>query len=446
MKLLEKIKTYIESQGLLKKGDRVLVGLSGGADSVCLLTVLTELGYDSTCVHCNFHLRGDESQRDELFVRDLCSRKGVRLVVKDFDTETYALKNGISIEMAARELRYDYFHELTKAEGLDWICVGHHSDDNMETMLINLLRGTGLRGLCGIQPKNRWVVRPLLCCSKEEILTYLNEKGETYVTDSSNLEGDVVRNRIRLEVIPLLEQINPSARKNLLTTLENLNEAKKVYQQGLQGIFDTFSEICDRYDLLHIKKKPILDSVSPLTVLHEIFSIYGFSRSQLVQLLDSIDHTGKIFVADDKRLLVDRTELILESKPLEPFENIEIDLLSHPSGTVQWTDFIGFNYHVKCPDFRYMKTDSRHAYLDLDKTDGKLTVRHVRPGDSFIPFGMKGRKLVSDYMTDRKFNLFRKERQLVVESGGKIAWLIGERASEEFRVDVGCTKWVEMES
>ncbi len=444
--MLRKIRTYIEAQGLLKKGDRVLVGLSGGADSVCLLTVLTELGYDTTCVHCNFHLRGEESQRDEDFVRELCERKGVRLVVKDFDTEAYAREHGVSIEMAARELRYDYFHELMEAEGFDWICVGHHSDDNVETMLINLLRGTGLRGLCGIQPKNGPVVRPLLCCGKEEILSYLIEKGETYVTDSSNLENDVVRNRIRLDVIPLLEQINPSARHNLLTTLENLNEAQKVYKQGLQGIFDTFSETYATYDLLHVKKKPILDSVSPLTVLHEFFSSYGFSRSQLVQLLDSIDHTGKIFVADDKRLLVDRTELILENKPLEPFEDIEIDLLSHPSGTVEWADFFGFNYYVKCPDFRGMKTDSRHAYLDLDKTDGKLTVRRVRPGDSFIPFGMKGRKLVSDYMTDRKFNLFRKERQVVAESGGRIAWLVGERASEEFRVEAGCTKWVEMES
>ena len=175
--MLEKIRKYIDSNGLLKENDRLLVALSGGADSVCLLTVLLELGYDVVCVHCNFLLRGDESMRDEAFTRSLCERKGVRLIVKDFDTTAYAREHGISIEMAARDLRYCLFHELLQTEKLTKICVGHHSDDNIETMLINLLRGTGLKGLCGIQPKNGVVVRPLLSCSKAEILAYLKEKG-----------------------------------------------------------------------------------------------------------------------------------------------------------------------------------------------------------------------------------------------------------------------------
>lgn len=428
--MLEKIRKYIDSNGLLSENDRLLVGLSGGADSVCLLTVLQELGYDVVCVHCNFHLRGDESQRDEAFARSLCERKGVRLIVKDFDTTAHAREHGVSIEMAARDLRYCLFHELLQTEKLTKICVGHHSDDNIETMLINLLRGTGLKGLCGIQPKNGVVVRPLLSCSKAEILAYLKEKGESYVTDSSNLEADVVRNKVRLELLPLMEQISPAARHNLLTTLQNLNEEAKMYEETMTDFTEHFSYQED--DILFINKARVRTCASPVALLHWMLAPMGFNRSQLFQMLETMDHVGRVFESPTHRLLVDREWLMVEERSDDDFQSIPIDLRQE-EGQVD----IGNGKHIRWRIIEYrpnvIQRSPNHAYLDRLKAASTLWVRRVRKNDRFEPFGMRGTKLVSDFLTDLKLSRFDKERQLVVESFGEIAWVVGRRSSDRFK-------------
>ena len=213
--MIDKVRIYIEREIGLRPDDLVLVALSGGADSTALLLIMKELGYEVKALHCNFHLRGEESNRDQAFVEELCKQNDVPLSVRHFDTEQYAKEQGISIEMAARDLRYDWFREELKALKASCIAVAHHRDDQAETILLNLLRGTGLRGLTGMRPKHDSIIRPLLCLSREEILEYLESKGQDFVTDSTNSERIAQRNRLRLDVIPLLRDINPAAVEHL---------------------------------------------------------------------------------------------------------------------------------------------------------------------------------------------------------------------------------------
>ena len=223
-----KVEEYIRRYKLLDISQLYLVALSGGSDSVALLLLLREAGYQVHAAHCNFHLRGAESDRDEHFCVDLCKQLGVELHRAHFDTSEYAALHKVSIEMAARELRYRWFDQLCDDIGAAGVCVAHHRDDLVETVLLNIVRGTGLRGLTGIQPRNGRVLRPLLCVSRAEIETYLAERGQAYVTDSTNLEADVLRNKVRLQVLPLLRELNPAVSENIYRMAENVKEAQTV--------------------------------------------------------------------------------------------------------------------------------------------------------------------------------------------------------------------------
>ncbi|WP_347030861.1 tRNA lysidine(34) synthetase TilS, partial [Bacteroides intestinalis] len=230
----KKIEQYIDQEKLFTREDKILVTLSGGADSVALLRLLLDMGYTCEAAHCNFHLRGDESVRDEMFVRELCLQLVVPLHVQHFQTMEEAEKRHISIEMAARELRYAWFEQLRLQQGADVIAVAHHKDDSVETLLLNLIRGTGINGLLGIRPKNGNIVRPLLCLDRKEITEYLQEIGQSYVTDSTNLQDEYTRNKIRLNLLPLMQEINPSVKESLLRTSEHLNDAALLYKKGIE--------------------------------------------------------------------------------------------------------------------------------------------------------------------------------------------------------------------
>ena len=433
----DKIKDFINENKLLCKGEHIVAAVSGGADSVCLLLVLQELGYEIVAAHCNFHLRGGESDRDEEFVKALCDRKGIKLHITGFDTVSYAKSHGLSIEMAARELRYGFFRQLMQEEHCDKTAIAHHADDNIETLFINLLRGTGINGLCSIKPQNGPFVRPLLCCRRNEILTYLKERGQDYMTDSTNLVADVVRNRIRLEVMPLLENITPAATDNILTTIANLNEARNVHDHAIQNVADCI--IGKEEGLITIDKDRLLSQPSPITILHHLLAPLGFNRSQLQQILQSVNHTGRQFKAISidglpVHLTIDRKQLYLECDDTLPFQPTVIDL-SRNEGIISLPYDKQLTYKITdfTPDI--IRREKQFVCLDLDKLKGNLIIRLAANGDSFIPFGMKGRKLVSDFLTDEKVPLPMKNRQLVLESHGRIAWIIGRRASDEFRTD-----------
>ncbi len=423
--MIEKVRSYIKENRLLKPDDRVIVGLSGGMDSMTLIDVLLSLGYNCMAVHCNFHLRGEESERDAAFVEQWCESAKVGLVSVDFDTYRYAAEHKISIEMAARELRYKWFEDIRKKHHADAIAVAHHRDDLAETVLLNLIRGTGIRGLSGISPKNNSIVRPLLGISRDEIEAYVDERKLPFIFDSSNSDDAFVRNFLRLNVIPLLEKINPSVKNAIYRTAQHVGEARKIYdfyvENQKKAIFAG-----NRINIDKLKT-----TLSPATMLFEILSPFGFNASvieDICQCLDSIP--GKVFYSNDYRLIKDRKDLILDKISDENFSQREyaIDKVSQ-----EITDPIRLKISILSGNITINK-DARFLYADADKLSFPLTLRKWQPGDWFIPFGMKGRKKLSDFFTDRKFSLPDKENAWVLTSDEDIVWVVGERSDDRFKI------------
>lgn len=414
--MLSKVKDFIRKYKLLDIKELYLVALSGGADSVALLLLLDEMGYNVHAIHCNFHLRGAESDRDEQFCEHLCQQKSIPFHRIHFDTLMYAETHKVSVEMAARELRYRYFEQLRQDVGATGVCVAHHRDDTVETVLLNLVRGTGLRGLTGIQPRNGHILRPLLCVSRQEIETYLKTKGQGYVTDSTNLEADVQRNVIRLKVVPLLKELNPAVAENIQRTAENLLEA----QQVLDSVAKKYINV-NTLELNELKKYG-----SSEYIIYQWAKQYGFNGIQVRQVMDA--ETGRIFSSSDGYdLLVDRERLLVEPslKPLKPLRIPE-------EGTYVLDDQTRLS--VKKEPV-WVSKDATIATVDASKVHFPLTVRRVEEGDVMQPYGMDGRKLLSDLMTDRKMNVFEKRRQLVVtDADNQVVWLIGIRTDHRFRV------------
>ena len=429
-----KVKRYIEKYKLLNTNELYLVALSGGADSVALLLLLKNAGFNVHAAHCNFHLRGDESDRDEAFCVELCQRLGVELHRAHFDTREYAELHKVSIEMAARELRYKWFEQLRQDIGAAGICVAHHRDDSVETVLLNLVRGTGLRGLTGIQPRNGSILRPLLCVSRAEIETFLAEKGQKYVTDSTNLEADVQRNIIRLEVLPLLRKLNPAVAENIQRTAENLAEAQLVLNVAIASI--NSSNVLNLSDLEKYGSSEYL--------AFEWLKKYGFNGDQVRQILDA--DTGKIVSSSTGYdVLKDRGRLIVEPA-LEPFNPMRIPeegtyVLGGSSIEFGGKTTENNTFRVRKKPV-YVSKEPYVATLDASKVRFPLTVRRVEEGDWMQPYGMKGRKLLSDLMTDLKMSAFEKRRQLVIlDSQDVMVWAVGLRVADFVAVS-GVTKEV----
>ena len=425
--MIKKVSEFIASNRLLDKKGLYLTALSGGADSVALLLVLRQLGYSVEAIHCNFHLRGKESDRDELFCVSLCEKLGVKLHRIHFDTHEYAALHKVSIEMAARELRYQYFFQLKSDLGAAGVCVAHHRDDSVETVLLNLVRGTGLRGLRGIQPSHDGIIRPLLCVSRQEIESFLLEEGQDYVTDSTNFETEFSRNRIRLEVLPLLREINPSASDNIFRMTQLLGEAEKLLDEVVES---------HRSDVLDIAK---LDTMtSPRYLLYEVMKDYGFSSDQVEQMFrQRHGESGRLFVSETHEVAIDRGRFIVEKKNDDEAKTLVIP----EPGTYVVDEKVKIRVERMPFTDGIVSRDSRVATLDASTLAFPLTLRTVMPGDRFHPFGMQGSRLVSDYLTDRKKNIFEKRRQLVVaDATGAIVWLVGERTDDRNKVREGTSE------
>lgn len=408
---------YIEERHLFTLRDKVLVALSGGADSVALLRVLLILGYRCEAAHCNFHLRGEESNRDEKFVNELCKGLGVTLHITHFDTTAYAVQYHISIEMAAREMRYDWFEQLRKQRGMSVIAIAHHRDDSVETFLLNLVRGAGINGLKGISPHNGYIVRPLLDVNRQDILNYLQCLHQGYVTDSTNLQDEYMRNKIRLNILPMLRELNPSVSESIAGTTERLADVSLIYNKEIEA-----GKIRVMENANHIHISRLMEEVAPSALLFEILYPLGFNSVQVKDVFCSLSaQSGKRFVSAEWEVLRDRTELIIQPRKHENDDS---------SGNVP--QLIVETIEITS-DFIVPK-DRDIACLDADKVAQPLMVRKWQKGDKFVPFGMKGKKNVSDYLTDRKFSLFQKEDQYVVCSEDRIVWLVGERSDDRFRV------------
>lgn len=433
----EKILKTIKSHQLLLQGEIVLVALSGGPDSVALLRALLNLGFPCEAAHCNFHLRGEESMRDDAFVMTLCTMLGVPLNKIDFDTKTYAAEHKISIEMAARDLRYAYFANLCKKKGIHKIAVAHHLNDNAETLLLNLLRGTGVRGLAGIRYLNGNVVRPMLDIRRIEILQYLNALQQDYVVDSSNLQDDVTRNKIRLRLIPLLNEISPSAETSIALTAQHMAEAADYLAVSLAEEAKKVT-LSTKNMLLDVDVEKLQRVHSPHLLLFYLLQPFGFNSSQIQDVFQHMcDLSEAIYIVPDTVLLRSRSHLLLykEQKYAEDlfFTMDACGTYKLPDGTLDISKLF-------MEDLKTIPTDSNVACLDADLVKFPLIVRRVKAGDRFVPFGMRGSRLLSDYMTDRKFSHFDKEQQCVVCSEGKIIWLVNERPANDVAIVRGKTK------
>lgn len=447
-KFISRVGAFASAHCLFVRGGKYIATLSGGADSVALLLAMCSLAaewqIEVEAAHCNFRLRGDESDRDENFCKALCAAHGVPLHLIHFDTREYASLHHVSIEMAARRLRYDYFERLRHDIGADGICVAHHRDDSVETVLLNLVRGTGIRGLRGIQPRNGRILRPMLSVSRSEIVGFLDSLGQPYVTDSSNLVPDVKRNKIRLQLMPLLQQLNPNVAQSIFETSLRVGEAVNVYDDAIGR---AVAEVVDGAVVsveapVSVSISRLLAQVSPESVLFHILSPCGFTSSQ-VEMVHSVmarqsDRT-RVFASNTHELCFNRDSLLIQ--PL----GYGVHTLSKrvpECGHYSFAEDLKFDFSIApaTADFT-PSTDPLRVTLDADWVAWPLTVRNISDGDRFTPFGMKHSKLVSDFLTDRKRSVFDKRRQLVVtDASGRIVWLVGERTDNRFRTTAGTSQ------
>lgn len=425
-----RVQKFIEEKNLFCLNDKLLVALSGGADSVALFRVLLSLGYSCECAHCNFHLRGEESDRDEHFVRSLCKRHSVPLHVVHFETEAYARKHHLSIEMAARSLRYDWFEQLRVELGAAVIAVAHHRDDSVETFLLNLIRGTGIDGLKGISHMNGHVVRPLLQESREQILEYLIKMQQIFVTDSTNLQDEYMRNKIRLNILPLMKELNPSVMETIQDTTSRLSEVANIYHQNRKEVLMQHVFVMSEA-LKTIRINDVLNDVAPVSLLHELLFPLGFNSSQIKDIYRCllVPQSGKRFLSKEWEVIRDREVLLIEKIGAEEFFfELKVEEVERTPAFV-------------IPKDKYI------ACLDADKVRQSLNLRKWQIGDKFVPFGMTGKKMVSDYLTDKKFTILQKEKQWVLCSGEEIVWLVNERIDNRFRITEKTTRilkvWVE---
>lgn len=415
---------------LIPQGSKIIVGLSGGADSMVLLDSLHKQGYMCIAAHCNFHLRSEESNRDAMFAHSQAKLRNIPFFQVNFQTNEYASIRKISTEMAARELRYKWFAELKERLKADAIAVAHHADDCIETMLINLSRGTGLKGLAGIKAKQGNVVRPLLKFTKEEILQYVSENNLEYVDDSTNFESVYTRNKFRNQVIPLLEQINPSIRKNLITTMEHLRETEQFVTHQLTPIKKNILQPYNGGYKISIQET--LSNPDARFILYETISDFGFSSDVVDKMLKlGTDNSGKHFFSSQYELRCERETW--EIRPIRP--NDDKEFIIRDIHDVQ-----NLPIHLSIQTFSNQKATIKPnpnlCYVDKDKISFPLTLRHCKIGDYFIPFGMKGRKKTSDFFVDNHYSQSQKENSWVLTtSKGEIIWLVGKRADNRFRID-----------
>ena len=429
---MKKVQEFIERKDLLSKGGLHLVALSGGADSVALVRILHSLGYKTEAIHCNFHLRGEESNRDEAFCKALCQQLNIPLHLVHFDTKTYSELHHVSIEMAARDLRYNHFRQLKETLNAESICVAHHKDDCAETVLMNLVRGTGLKGLTGIRAKNGDIVRPLLCLSRQEIEAYLSSISQDYVTDSTNLTDEATRNKYRLHIFPLLKEINPSVIESITSTAQHLEEMLPIVEVALEDcrkkcvslIHSNSGEEIVKIDIEELEKHP-----SPQFLLFNILSENGIPNIIASQIAENrTTQSGKFWEGDGKLIVKDRNALLISSTPKTPTQLVipEEGIYVHDQGKR-----LSVKRFTKHEDFEISKS-TETVHLDADSISFPLCLRTTKPGDRFIPLGMKGSKLISDFLTDRKLSVIEKRQQLcLTDSNGRIIWVVNLRINEK---------------
>jgi tRNA(Ile)-lysidine synthase len=430
--MLDDFTKFIRQEKLLNSADHPLLAVSGGMDSVVMACLFHKSGYHFGIAHANFQLRGEESVRDENFVRSLATKYNVPIHVKRFETKSFARKNHVSVQMAARTLRYDWFEELSVDQHYTCIATAHHLDDQVETFLINLARGTGIAGLHGIPVRQGKIIRPMLFSGRKEIEAYAKSNDLEFVRDSSNLSMKYTRNRIRLRVIPQLEHINPSFRQELMKTIDHIRDAEIIYRQTIE---QKRREILQRHGDEFIIPADQFFSLKPLASwAFELLSPFGFNQANIKDITGLAEALpGKEVQSSTHRVIKDRDRLIvvpkgktdMETTFLVSAEDLALKSIKLPVN-------LKFEIHYEIPS--EFADPSTTAYIDFDRLDFPLLIRKWCRGDFFYPMGMSKRKKLSDFFTDQKFSLIEKEKQWILCSGKNIVWIIGQRIDDRFKI------------
>ena len=436
----ERLRHFIEENKLIAPNDTILVAVSGGIDSVVLLHLLKELNYDIALAHCNFSLRGTESDGDELFVRNLAKQLKIKVFVRKFDTNAYAKANKISTQMAARDLRYSWFSELAQKEKFSKIALAHHADDQVETFFINLFRNSGITGLKGMLPENGKTIRPLLFANRTMIATYAAENTISWREDHTNRETKYLRNKIRHQLLPMLEEIQLGATTAIENSLTYLANENACYKQLLTEKLKAITQQKNTY--LAAEKSHFPDNTYGKQLLFEWIKTYGFNNSQLNSIFEGLKNEaiGAIFRSTTHCLTIDRTEIqISENKP----DNVSLTCKIEMTTTAIDTPIkLRFAIQEMDANFTFDKSETV-AQFDFEKLLFPLEIRKWKQGDRFKPLGMKGSKLVSDYFTDNQFSAFQKQQTyLLVDRNDAIIWIIGHRMADNNKITQKTSKIV----
>lgn len=425
-----KVSELINKEHLLPTGGLVIVGLSGGADSVALLSALSASGYKCMAAHCNFGLRGDEADRDQQHAMTIARQLGAEWMCVKFDTKAYMQQHGVSAEMACRDLRYNWFRELMSETGAAAIAVAHHRDDNVETLLLNLMRGAGVHGLRGMKPRNGDVIRPMLECSRDEVLAYLSDKGLEYITDSSNLVNDVKRNRIRNIILPLINAELPGATEAMARSIDALRDNELIVDEARDKAQKQYMD-GDRIDL-----KALFDDhpATAQALLFELLYPIGFNATLIRDIGSAflVGNSGRRFNIGKKTALLDHGSLILNITN-DSQSNELIIKLTDSSTLPPWLKM----ERITPAEFK-PERNPNIMYMDATEADNgsnKWALRHWREGDRMIPFGMNGSRKLSDIFSDAKLSVAEKDKVWILTCNEKITWLAGIRASQLFKIN-----------
>ncbi|HEX8041814.1 MAG TPA: tRNA lysidine(34) synthetase TilS [Chryseosolibacter sp.] len=427
LSVVEQLLNHISRYSLCKTTDKILLAVSGGLDSMVMLHSMKAAGFSVAVVHCNFQLRGEASGSDEDLVKATCLQQNIPFYARKFATAEYAAAQRISVQMAARDLRYEYFREILDEHRYDHVATAHHFNDVIESVLMNLVRGTGIDGLTGIAPKKQKVIRPLLFATRAMLLHYAIENRITWREDASNLKDEYQRNFMRHQVVPRLQELNPNFEETFRDTHERLTGANQFSRAYIKSFESTAVEAVDGRLTIDMRKMRELES--PAVMLWELVKDLGFKFDQCRKVVS--DHqAGRIFLSASHQIVVDREHYIVEKKRSADFMTVAIEQGQRECGVAP--NLMSLR-EVPRVGFRLSK-DPAVAQLDLDRLRFPLLWRSWRAGDYFVPLGMSQEKKLSDFLIDLKIPFNSKADITVLESGGEIIWVVGYRISDRYKV------------